>query len=93
MPFRQETATTTAQQVVAYNSKRSTCVIRNASGATVYISNDVVGIVSAGWPLAPGDFVGFIRKDGDDSAAAIYAQTAAATTDLRIQESFGEVLP
>jgi hypothetical protein len=93
MPFRQWTATTTAQQVVAFNAKRSTIVIRNASGATVYISIDSTGVVTAGWPLAPGDFVGFIQRDGDDSAAAIYAQTAAATTDLRIQESYGEVTP
>jgi len=93
MPFRQETATTTAQQVVAYNAKRSGCVVRNASGATCYISNDAAGVLAGGWPLVAGDFIAFIKRDGDDSAAAIYAQTAALTTDLRIQESFGELIP
>jgi len=91
MPFRQETATTTAAQLVPFNSRRSALTIRNASGAVVYISNDVRLVTAQGWPLAVGDFTSFIKADGDDSAAAVYAQTLAATSDLRIQESFGKV--
>ena len=91
MPFRQATATTTPEQVVAFNPKRSTCVIRNASGAVCYISNDQANVVASGWPLAANDFVSFIKAWGDDTAAAIYVQTAALTSDLRIQESFGPV--
>jgi len=92
MPFRKETAGTTAKQIVAYNAERSVLAIRNVSGATVYISNDAGAITTEGWPMAPGDFVSFLKLYGDDTAAAVYAQTVAATTDMRIQESFGRVL-
>jgi hypothetical protein len=91
MPFRQTTATTTAQQVVAYNSKRTALSIRVASGNPVYISNDITDVTGSGWPLASGDFISFLASDGDDATAAVYAQTAALTGDLRIQESYGGV--
>lgn len=90
MAFRQITATTTVQQMAPYNRRRATISIKNEGAAKVFISWDRVNVTSLGAPLAQGDGVNFVARDGDDTRMALYVQTIAGTGDLRITESFIE---
>jgi len=91
MPFRQVTVGTTVTNIVPYNEKRSTIIIRNVSGSTCYIHDSQVDVISKGFPLDVGDVLSLIKKDGDQPEYALYGQTSTGTADLRIIEQYGEV--
>lgn len=89
MAFRQFTATTTVQEMVAFNAHRTAITIKNFSGGTVFIDQDRSSVTGKGFPLAVGDFLTLTLELGDEPAEALYCQMLAATTDLRVEESFG----
>jgi hypothetical protein len=86
--FFQKTVTTTTLQVIAYNKDRAGLLLKNLSGSAAYISSDSNAITTNGYRLDVGEFLSFIKVDGDMSETQIYAATSAGTADLRIVESF-----
>ncbi len=88
--FRQATATTSAETCVEFNEKRTAVTIRNLSAQQVFISEDPTGVTARGFFLNQYDSIGLLNALGDDARNKIYCQTAAATADLRIEESFGD---
>lgn len=88
--FRRATVGTDPVQIVAYQKDRTGVMIRNVGGAEVFISTDQVDIINQGWNIAVGEYVAFLRVDGDAPDLQIYAQTASGTAELRIVESYGE---
>jgi hypothetical protein len=90
MAYRQVTVGTTPTLIAAYNPKRDVLVIRNYAGATCFIHDSQVDITAKGFPLAEGEVVSFLEKDGDEPSVELWGQTVAGTADLRIYESFKE---
>lgn len=90
MAFRTVTVGTTLTEILPFNPKRTAYTIKNYVGGTVFVSNDQTNIVAQGFPLAVGDFISMILAWGDEPADQLYAQMSAGSTDLRIEESFGD---
>lgn len=84
---------TAVSQIVAYNKLRTGLLIKNYSGNLVFISNSQVNLPTQGFPLAVGDYLDLVARDGDVPEEAVYAVANATTADLRIVEAFGEVAP
>lgn len=78
-------------QCMADNRKRKSWIITNASGSTVFISENQSNVTADGTPLAVGESMDAYLIFGDDPTLALYAQTVVGTADLRIIEGFGEV--
>jgi hypothetical protein len=92
MAFRKVTVGTTPTIVVPFNPKRTGLTIYNNGTVTVYISDKQTNILEEGFPMPPGVYIGFAKVDGDETEYALYAQAEAGTGELRVQESFGEVV-
>lgn len=90
MGFRKVVVGTTPTLVLSFNPRRVCWTIKNYSGSTAFISENPANIVSEGFPLGVGEFISYIKKDGDSPEYAIYAQTESGTAELRVQESFSE---
>lgn len=90
MAFRKVTATTAPTLVLSYNPKRTCWTIKNYSGSTAFISENPTDITTTGFPLGVGEYISYIRKDGDRPEYAIWAQCETGSADLRVQESFEE---
>lgn len=89
--FCQLTVPITAYQIVPYNKKRVGILIKNYSGNLVFISNDQQDPLGQGFPLAVGDYLSFIKTDGDIPELQVYAIASGGTSDVRVVETFGEV--
>ena len=88
MAYRQATATTSVAELVPANRMRTAVTVKNFSGSTAFISQDRSNVTGQGFPLAVGDFLTLTLALGDEPYDALYTQTLAATSDLRIEESF-----
>ncbi len=91
MPERQITVTTTVQQALAYNKDRTTWIMHNRGTVEAFVSQDRSAVVSGGFPLLAGGFVGKRRRDGEEARRAVFVAVAATTTDVRISEEFGDL--
>ena len=92
MPFSQTTVGVAAIQIAPFNKLRLGITIRSLGVAQCFISNDRVNIAAQGFPIAIGEYLTLLERDGDDPAAALYAITAAGTADLRIIESYERII-
>jgi hypothetical protein len=92
MTFRKVTVGTTPTIVVPYNPKRTGVVIYNPGPTIVYISDKQTDIISDGFAVGAGVYIGFAKVDGDETEYALYGQVESGTQDIRVQESFGEVV-
>jgi len=88
--FYNFSASVTTVQMVPYNAKRTGILIKNYAGNPFFISNDQADVTTKGMPLAVGEFLGLVRKDGDVPELAIYVATLVGVADVRIFETFGE---
>jgi len=89
MPFRQVKVTTEPTQICPYDPKRSTITIRNVAGSACYISDSQVDILSKGFPLAVGEVLSLVKKDGDQPEYALWGQTSTGEADIRVIEQYG----
>lgn len=92
MAFRNQTVNTVAAQLLSQNPARTSWLIYNNGASDCFVSGDGTLSTTNGMKIAAGAQLSFSRRDGDDSAAALYAVVAAATADLRIQESFESIV-
>jgi len=90
MPYGQVIVSTTPTQIVTYNPKRTTLIVRNVSGSDCYISDSQQNITSKGFLLSVGEVISFVKKDGDQPEYPLYAQTTTGTADIRWIEQYGE---
>lgn len=88
--FYNATITTTTTQIVPYNAKRTTLLIKNQSGQTIFVSTDQTEITTRGYPLAVGEFMAAVKVDGDVPELQMYAATSVGTSDVRIVETYEE---
>lgn len=87
------TATTTATKAVTYNKARTSLVITNASGATVFVSENPTEITTKGTPIPAGESYGWNPENGDQPELEQWVQTSAGTSDLRIIEQYQNGTP
>jgi hypothetical protein len=92
MGYRKVTVGTTPTIVVPFNPKRTGVVIYNPGPTIVYVSDKQTNIVEEGFPVGTGVYLGWVKVDGDETEYALYAQVESGTQDIRVQESFGEVV-
>lgn len=88
MPARAFSADSSVRQLWGYNTKRLSAAIYNNGAATVFLSQDQADVTAQGFSLIAGASISFVRELGDEPELAMYCQTAAATVDLRIFESY-----
>jgi hypothetical protein len=88
--FHVVTATTTLAQLIPYNKKRVGILLKVMSGQPCYVSNDQTDVAATGFPLAVGEYLSLMSRDGDVPELALYGLTLLATTNVRIIETFGE---
>jgi len=88
--FHVVTVTTDLAQLVPYNKQRVGILLKVLSGQPCYLSNDQTDVAATGFPLATGEYLSLMSRDGDVPELALYGLTLLATTNLRIIETFGE---
>jgi len=89
--FRRQEVSSETIQIVPYNEARTTLLIRVESGGPCYISNDPKDVQTKGYPLNTGEYISFLRRDGDIPEFELFAVSPTATTVLKIIEGYGEV--
>ena len=91
MPVRTGTVGTTPTQVMAYNNRRTTVSLTNVGTATIYLSDSQTDITNQGYPIEVGGAYDMLRALGDQPNLQWFAEVAAATQEIRIIESFGDL--
>ena len=91
MPVRTVTVGTTPTQVMAYNNRRTTVSLTNVGTATIYLSDSQTDITNQGYPIEVGGAYDMLRALGDQPNLQWFAEVAAATQEIRIIESFGDL--
>jgi hypothetical protein len=89
--FRRQEVSTSVVQIVPYNEARTTLLIRVESGGPCFISNDPMDVQTKGYPLYSGEYISFLRRDGDIPEFELFAVSPTTTTVLKIIEGYGEV--
>jgi hypothetical protein len=89
--FRRQEVDTSVIQIVPYNEKRTTLLIRVESGGPCYISNDPTDVQTKGYPLYTGEYISFLKRDGDIPEFELFAVSPGGITVLKIIEGYGEV--
>jgi hypothetical protein len=80
--------TTQAVPIVSYHHDRKSLMITVNTGATLYVSQNVVNITTEGTPLFAGQSLEFTKGEGDEPDQTLYGQTLAGTADVRVIEGF-----
>lgn len=91
MPTRPVTVTTTAEQIVAYNNKRTAASFTNNGSNTIFVSEDQANLATDGYPIPVGGALDLVRALGDEPQLEWFALVAAGTENLRVLEAFGEL--
>ncbi len=93
MPWRAVTLTPGAREVAGDNRRRRTLSVANNGGGTAFLSQDPSNVLAFGFPIGVGQVITLTREDGDEPDLPLYGDTAAASIDLRVQESVGLPIP
>lgn len=91
MPTRPITVDTTPTQILSYNNKRTAASFTNNGTATIFVSEDQNALATNGYPIPVGGALDLVRALGDEPQLEWFGLVAAATQNLRVLESFGEI--
>lgn len=91
MPTRPITVGTSAEQIVAYNNKRTAASFTNNGAATIFVSEDQSDLATNGYPIPVGGALDLVRALGDEPQLEWFALVAAGSENLRVLEAFGEL--
>jgi len=83
----QKTLTTAIQLIAQYHPERTTLIIRNDSGSTVYIGIDPTDTATSMVSLATGAARTWYRTLGDNLDRPFYGLVTAATATISIEDT------
>jgi|YNPMSStandDraft_1061717.scaffolds.fasta_scaffold30139_3 hypothetical protein len=89
--FRRQEVSSEVIQIVPYNEVRTTLLIRVESGGPCYVSNDSKDVQDKGYPLNTGEYISFLRRDGDIPEFELFGVAPTTPAVLKIIEGYGEV--
>lgn len=93
MPFRAVTVTPGGVELAGWNPRRRSLSLAVNTGGPINFSHDRANILASGLPLTTGQVVTLTREEGDEPELPVYADIAAGSADVRVQESVGLPVP